>query len=289
MSRSRAGSGPAASSEREAEGITRSGQAANARATSAGLAPCAPDAGGEEQPARAGQVQGGQRPVRADDGAHRTQSGGRQRGVQLPDFLEQAGLDSGAGRAARLLDRAALLVRGPRHDQDALSGRVRPGDEAAHGVQAQVRVHGDGIGFQRRARAQVRLGVGVVSRPDVAPLDVQDDEQARAAGLADQPGEGADPPPAVPLVERRLRLDQPDRGGRGGQREVSEPVQPVRGVAEPPLLQQRPRRVQAEGERAAGGAGSGEPGREGVSHAPSLASGSAGQRRRPGGRSGGRD
>jgi hypothetical protein len=113
-------------------------------------------------------------------------------------------------------------------------------------------MHGDRVGGERSALAKVRLGVGVIGRPDVAALDVEDDELPSVAGAFDQPAEGTDTAPAVPLEERRLRLDQPDSPRGSRERDVSEPVKPVRAVAEAPRFKQAGGWVQAEDERAPG-------------------------------------
>ena len=41
----------------------------------------------------------------------------------------------------------------------------------------------DGVGLQRSAGTEERLGIGVVGAADVTALDVQDDQQPRAPGV----------------------------------------------------------------------------------------------------------
>ena len=113
-------------------------------------------------------------------------------------------------------------------------------------------MHGDRIGAERSALPQVRLGVRVVGGPDVAALDVEDDEQPGVASALDQPAKGGDAAPAVPLEERGLRLDQPNRPRRGRERNVGEPVEPVCAVAKAPRFEHVGGWVEAEDERATG-------------------------------------
>ena len=170
------------------------------------------------------------------------------------------------GRRQRRLNGAALGIRRARHDQQAAARLCGPGDKRPHRAEAEVGMDGDRVGRERGALAQVRLGVGVVRRPDVAALDIEDDEQPGAAGPCDQPVQRADATPAVPLEERRLRLDQPDRPGRGRQHDVGEPVEPVRAIAKPPALQQGGGRIQAEDQRPMSRPDSREPACKGFRH-----------------------
>ena len=92
-------------------------------------------------------------------------------------------------------------------------------------------MNGECVGFQRCARTEERLRVGIVGTADVAALRVQDDEQPGAAGVGDQPTERPEAPPAVALEEGRLRFHQPHRAGRGAKHYVRETIQAIRIIA----------------------------------------------------------
>src|SRR5207237_2607527 len=76
--------------------------------------------------------------------------------------------------------------------------------------------------------------------------------------------------PAVPLVERRLRLDDADGPGGGADDDVDEAVETVGVVAQAPPLEHRARRVEAEHQRPELRPGLGEAGSERL-HEPSIA------------------
>ena len=167
-SRSRATSGPGDSSDLDALGMTRSGHAANTLATSAGVAPCVPTPGARNRQDAAARSSSGSMcvgPITAPAGPSRP---GASR--ELSAAMSASNCCStvcGWRRVARHagqrgLDRAAFRIRGSRHHQHAAARLGRAGHVAGHGAGAEVGVHGDGVGRERRALAEVRLRVRVV-------------------------------------------------------------------------------------------------------------------------------
>ena len=120
------------------------------------------------------------------------------------------------------------------------------GDERAHGRQPEVGVDGERVGGDRRVGAEKRFRVGIVGRPDVAPLGVDDHEETRArVRLGGQPLQGSEASPAMALVEGRLELDQSNGADGGVEGDVGEPVEAVRRVADSPRVEDGPRGVEA--------------------------------------------
>ncbi len=116
---------------------------------------------------------------------------------------------------ARVLHLVALLVGGEAQDEQPPARRERQVDRGRERPEPEVRRHGQRVPRQRRAVAEERLRVRVHGRADVAPLGVHDDERPGRLRRRDHVLEGRDPARAVPLEERRLRLDRghapPDR------------------------------------------------------------------------------
>ncbi len=150
---------------------------------------------------RAGQVQFGVYADRSDHGADRADLPRGQRVIQFPDLAEQALIDLAAGVVTGGLDGPPLRVGGTSHDQQAASGLVRSRHEGLHRVQPEIRVNGDRVGFQWRARTEERLRVRGIGAADVAALHVENDQQPGAAGIGGQPAQRPEPPPAVALEE----------------------------------------------------------------------------------------
>jgi hypothetical protein len=207
------------------------------------------DARGQEQRLRAGQVELRLDAGRPDHGSDRADLPGRQPAVQLPDLAEQPFIDLAAAAVEGGLDSSSFRVGGAGDDQQAATGLVGTGDEGVHGRQPQVRVDGDGVGLQRSTRTEKCLRVGIVGTADVSALGVQDDQQPCAPRVRDEPAERPEPPPAVALEESGLGLDQSHRPGRGVKHDVSEALQALRVIAQPPRLKQGGRRVQAPYQR----------------------------------------
>ena len=262
--------GPAASSDLDALGITRAGQAAKTRATSWG-SPLRAHAGGQEQRLRAGQVELGLDAGRPDHGADWADLSRRQPAVQFADLAEQPFIDLAAVAVTGGLDSPSFRVGGTGDDQQAAPGLVGAGDEGVHGGQPEIRVNGDGVGLQRSAGAEEGLRIGLIGTADVTALDVQDDQQPRAPCLRDEPAERPEPPPAMALEEGGLRFHQSHRSSRGLKHDIGEPVQPIRLIAQSPRLEQGGGRVQAPHQRPRARPRDREPGGERVSHGSIIA------------------
>ena len=189
------------------------------------------DPGCQEQRLCAGQVKFGLHADRSDDGADRADLPGCQRVVEFPDLVDQPFIDLAARVVKGGLDSPTFRVGGTGHYQQAASGLLGSRDEGPHRLQPEIGVNGECVGFQRCARTEERLRVGVVGAADVAALRVQDDEQSGAAGVGDQPTERPEAPPAVALEEGRLRFHQPHRAGRRANHYVRETIQAIRVIA----------------------------------------------------------
>ncbi len=100
--------------------------------------------------------------------------------------------------------------------------------------------------------------------------------------LAIEPLQRADAAPAMPLVERGLRLDQADRADSRLEHDVGEPVQPVGAIAQPQASSRLGRRVEPEDQRSLGSPDGREPGGEGVSGMPHSRTPVGRHRPRPG-------
>ena len=95
-------------------------------------------------------------------------------------------------------------------------------DEGVERVDAEHRVHGDGVGGHDpfefvllRAGGEVAGGVGGGGRADVATFDVADDEEAEVDGFLDQVEVGADALGVELLEIGRLKFHAGDEWGDG--------------------------------------------------------------------------
>jgi hypothetical protein len=185
----------------------------------------------QEQRLCAGQIKFGLHADRRDHGADRADLTGCQRVVQFPDLVDQPFIDLAAGVLKGGLDSPPFRIGGTGNYQQAASGLAGSRDEGPHRLQPEIGVNCDRVGFQRCARAEERLRVGIVGAADVAALHVQDDEQPGAAGVGDQPAQRPESPPAVALEEGRLRFHQSHRADRGAKHYVCETIQAIRIIA----------------------------------------------------------
>ena len=168
-----------------------------------------------------------------------------------------------AARGAGVLDLRALGVGGEREDEHAGAVLLRGVEQRVEGADAEERARGDRVDGHRRRRVEVGVGVGLGGGPDVAALDVEDDERAEVAGGDDGPLEHGDAARPVPLEEGRLRLHRGDRPGERLDRGHREPLQPGDVVGQAPGVQERGVRVDAGAERPALVLGGVQPGSEG--------------------------
>ena len=113
--------------------------------------------------------------------------------------------------------------------------------EGFDGIGAHVSVEGDAVGVEglehlalHRHAGQPPLGVGGGGGADVPPLDVGDDKEALALGIADGALQQLHPPPAQILIVGRLGLYRRNHTAQG----VDEPhVELPDGLAGPPQVQ----------------------------------------------------
>ena len=133
-------SGQAASSDRDALGMTRSRQDVKTRATSSGGRSLRADPRGQEQCLCAGQVEFGLHADRGDHGADRADLSGCQGLVQFPDLVEQLLVDLAAGCAKGGLDGPSFRVGGTGHYQQAAAGLAGSRDEGPHRLEPQTAV-----------------------------------------------------------------------------------------------------------------------------------------------------
>ena len=157
-------------------------------------------------------------------------------------------------------------VRRPGQHEHPAARRRRGVERRGERPEAEVGRERDRVGGQRRARREVGVGVPLHRRADVAPFDVQQHERRRARERAQQPLQHRDAARPVPFEERRLGLHQRHVPGQRVDAGVGEPGEPVDVVGEPPLLEQRPVRVDPDAQRAQRLHGGGEPRPEPAAH-----------------------
>lgn len=109
VSRNRLTSGPSLSSDRDALGMTRSGQDSNTRATSSLVAPCTPTPGARNKPFAARRSSAGSM-WRTDDRPDRSDPSGSETGVQFSDTAQQRLFDTSTGPVERRLNVPALGI-----------------------------------------------------------------------------------------------------------------------------------------------------------------------------------
>src|SRR5690606_19355743 len=101
-----------------------------------------------------------------------------------------------------------------------------------------------------RARTQPRLAVRVRRRPDIAALDVRDDDESRRSCGAEDVLERAVPGGSVALEERRLGLDDGRAAAGGLDHPEPEVARARRAVREAPAVEEPGVRVDPDAEPA---------------------------------------
>ena len=240
------GSGPAASTERDAVGSTHAAHAGEAGREVGGCRALGAEPGRQHRSRQRRQVQAVVR-GRPDHDADRPQcrdartaavaEGDRPRLGLLPRGRRRPGRRGSPPpprrrspapreRPARSASwtSAPSGVGGAGQHEHAATGVVRRPDRRRQRAEPQVGRERDGVGAQRRADRQVGVGVAVHRRADVAALDVEQRQRRRHSGrrLGGEPGQHLlqhrDPARPVPFEERRLRLDHGDVPARGRRR-----------------------------------------------------------------------
>ena len=195
------------------------GPLVNARARSAGVAPCAPTPGRSRiafgSSRRASPTARGW--VAPDDRAHAREAAlADELLAELVHEPRHVLPERPSVREDQVLDVGAAFVRGLDDAEDP--GAVTParGEEGLERVASEVRVHGQrvGEGGALPVRLEVRRGVGARGRPDVGALAVGEHDQPGRAGVGADLFERADPVGAERLEERELRLDRRRRAAR---------------------------------------------------------------------------
>ena len=198
--------------EREALTSALAGPLVNARAMSAGVAPCAPTPGRSRiacgssrraSPTARGCVAPTTAPT--DESPHSPTSSSPELADELGHLVpERAAVGEG-----EILDVGRAGVRGLDQAEDPAAAPAAGGDERLERVAAEIRVDGERVGEPVTPLARLEIGVGVRARggADVAALAVDDHEQPGRAGVADDALEGGEAVGAEHLEERELRLD----------------------------------------------------------------------------------
>ena len=212
-----------------------------------------PESGGEHgHPGerRGAEAEVGKRDGGSDDDPDRSQCPGTGRRIALGDLLDHACCDRAPIGTGGGLRREGLGIRRRRQHEHSLA---RGGGTLEHPVERAEPLVGDrrhGVGFQRRPGCQPRLAVGVHRRPQIAALDVGDDQKARGSCRPEHLFESGVARRAVPLVEGDLWLD--DSGPARGRLDDSQTEVPgsTGRIRECPGVEQCGVRVDADAEPA---------------------------------------